>query len=225
MKRICIINIIKRSLTVWLLIILLITPGYAQTPNVKEFFQQKKTQRKYLLKQIALLQLYLGFVKKGYRIVDKGLHVIGDIKEGKFSLDKEYIQSLSSVKLQLSTSPQVETVSETLSLAQVRIQGTTMLVNETQLISASEHEYLSNMLKSQQQTLINIGEELDLILQDQHTEMKDAARLQRLDVVREAAQGLATITWQFQAYVRQLILSRTREQHELMSTKRLLKDD
>jgi hypothetical protein len=35
-----------------------------------------------LIESIVLLELYLGYVKKGYDIASKGLHTIKDIKNG-----------------------------------------------------------------------------------------------------------------------------------------------
>ena len=57
---------------------------YAQT--FEEWFQQTQTQKHYLVEQIAALQVYLGYVKKGYDIASKGIHTISDIKNGEFNL-------------------------------------------------------------------------------------------------------------------------------------------
>src|SRR5690349_4960560 len=77
----------------------------AQTFN--EWFRQKKTQKKYLLQQIAALKVYLDYLKKGYKIVDKGLTIVGDIKQGKFDLDIEYLESLANVNSAVSGSAKV----------------------------------------------------------------------------------------------------------------------
>ncbi len=62
---------------------ILSTAAPAQTWD--EWFKQKKTQKKYLAKQIVLLRLYLGYLKKGYEIADKGLTTIHNIKNGDFN--------------------------------------------------------------------------------------------------------------------------------------------
>ena len=47
-----------------------------------EWFQQKQTQKKYLIEQIAALQVYLGYAKKGYDIASKGIHLLqGDVDD------------------------------------------------------------------------------------------------------------------------------------------------
>lgn len=52
----------------------------------QEIFKQKKTELKYLSRQIAELQLYIGAVKKGYNIVQSGLGTIQSIKKGEFNV-------------------------------------------------------------------------------------------------------------------------------------------
>ena len=58
--------------------------------GLQEWINQKATQKKYLLQQIAGLQIYIGYVEKGYSIAKKGLNTIGDLKDGHFSLDKVF---------------------------------------------------------------------------------------------------------------------------------------
>ncbi|WPV67530.1 hypothetical protein [Chitinophaga sp. LS1] len=69
--------------------------GYAQTWD--EWFNQKKTQTKYLLAQIAAFQVYAGYLKKGYDIAKGGLNAVYDIKNGEFSLHSDYFNSLKQV--------------------------------------------------------------------------------------------------------------------------------
>lgn len=82
------------------LIILLLLGVFAaesQAQTFSEWFRQKKTQKKYLIQQIAALQIYLGYVNKGYSIVQKGLAVISDLKNGEFNLHSDYFNSLRNV--------------------------------------------------------------------------------------------------------------------------------
>lgn len=62
-----------------------------------EFFRQKRTQKKYLLQQIAALSMYAGYLKEGYHIAQEGLTFINDVKTGHFSLDKDYFASFLRV--------------------------------------------------------------------------------------------------------------------------------
>lgn len=61
----------------------------------QEVHAQAKLQP--LIKRIALLQVYLGYIKKGYRVVQGGLRLIGDVKNGEFSLHTDYLGSWGKV--------------------------------------------------------------------------------------------------------------------------------
>lgn len=62
-----------------------------------EWFRQGATQKKYLLQQIAGLQVYIGYVQKSYSIAKQGLNTVSAIKHGEFNLHKDYFNSLRTV--------------------------------------------------------------------------------------------------------------------------------
>ena len=64
----------------------------AQTSS--EWFRQKATQKKYLLQQIAALQVYSGYLSKGYSIAKNGLNTIKNIKNGDLLQHSNYFTSL-----------------------------------------------------------------------------------------------------------------------------------
>src|SRR5258706_4187148 len=88
------------------------TSCFCQSPNWNEWMRQKKTQRKYLLQQIAALEAYYNYLKKGYEICDKGLTMIGDIKDGKLTLDKKYLNALSNVSPAVRNSPKLAAITD-----------------------------------------------------------------------------------------------------------------
>src|SRR3954469_10258998 len=75
--------------------VLLFQSADAQTWD--EWFKQKKTQKKYLVQQIAALRVYLDYLKKGYAVVHNGLNTIEHIKNGNFNLDRDFFSSLKNV--------------------------------------------------------------------------------------------------------------------------------
>jgi hypothetical protein len=64
-------------------------------------------QKKYMIQQIAALQVYIGYLQKGYSIAKKGLNVIGDLKKGEFNLHSTYFNSLKSVNPKIRNSEKV----------------------------------------------------------------------------------------------------------------------
>lgn len=86
---------------------LLPTSCCAQTPNRNEWLRQKKTQKKYLIDQIAALKVHLGNLKKGYQIVQRGLYTIDNIKSGNFNLHRDFFGSLNKVNPHIANSAKV----------------------------------------------------------------------------------------------------------------------
>ncbi|WP_143307264.1 hypothetical protein [Chitinophaga vietnamensis] len=76
---------------------------HAQTFN--EWFRQKKTQREYLIKQVVLLQQYLGYARKGYNIVQKGLGTISQIKNGDLKIHLLFFRALKEPNPFIAKSP------------------------------------------------------------------------------------------------------------------------
>lgn len=64
-------------------------PVHAQTWS--EWFRQKKTQKKYLLQQIAALKVYIDYAEKGYKIACDGIHAVREIKRGDFNLHDNFL--------------------------------------------------------------------------------------------------------------------------------------
>jgi hypothetical protein len=82
----------------WIISILLFGwPYLSGAQTWAEWTRQKKTQRKYLAQQIAALQVYFDYAKKGYGIADAGLRLIESSKKGDLNLHQTYFNSLAEV--------------------------------------------------------------------------------------------------------------------------------
>src|SRR3954469_9657721 len=68
---------------------------FAQTTS--EWMQQKKTQKKYLLQQIAALKVYGNYLAKGYAITHDGLKTIGGLKQECYNDDSKHFESLEII--------------------------------------------------------------------------------------------------------------------------------
>ena len=85
----------KRIILLGMTLSLFIVHSKAQTFD--EWFFQKKTQIKYLVEQIATLQIYTDYLEKGYDIAKNGLNLISDIKRGDFNLHNDHFNALKKV--------------------------------------------------------------------------------------------------------------------------------
>src|SRR5690349_20806460 len=81
----------------WLRILLLVLSPSVKSQTFSEWFRQNKTQKKYLLEQIAALEVYAGYLEKGYTIAKDGLNTIDKIRHGEFELHDKHFQSFKKV--------------------------------------------------------------------------------------------------------------------------------
>src|ERR1700726_4220069 len=77
--------------------------AHAPAQVLSSFFDQQATELKYGEQQIAYLQLYIGYLEKGYTIAKDGLSAIADIKKGEWTLHQDFFNSLSSINPKLNS--------------------------------------------------------------------------------------------------------------------------
>lgn len=197
--------------------------GQAQTPTWNELFKQKKTQKKYLIQQVAALKVYLEYLKKGYNIARKGLTTIGEIKNGTFSLDKDYFNSLKQVSPAIKNSPKVN---RTLVYQQQIIEEFRKLYNDCNAdenFSPDEQDYIGSVYRNVLKECNASIDELTMITTTGEAQMKDDERLLRLDKVHEDMQDKYAFTLDFIAGTRLLSMQRAREKNQINGSKNLYK--
>lgn len=194
--------------------------GHAQTFD--EWFRQKKTQKKYLLQQIAALKVYLDYLKKGYKIVDKGLTIVGDIKQGKFDLDIEYLESLKNVNSAVSGSAKVAAIIAYQRKIMVEFRRLKDSTNESDFLSDDEKHYVqevyANMLRESELSL----DELDRVLSGSEFEMKDDERVKRIDGIYVDMKDKFEFTKSFSNSTGLLIAQRAKDAQEILIQEKLV---
>lgn len=192
---------------------ILSTAAPAQTWN--EWFKQKKTQKKYLVKQIALLRLYLGYLKKGYEIADKGLTTIQNIKNGDFNLHRDFFGSLKNVNPHIANSAKIADI---IAFQVYIIQDMKRVNNfcgDNEHFTPEEIRYVaavySNMLFLCDASI----SELLMIIRSNETEMKDDERLKRIDTLYDDMLDKHAFVQSFDNDVRLIAKEREREQRSI----------
>lgn len=153
----------------------------ASAQNWAEWFKQKKTQKKYLVEQIAALKIYTEYLQQGYQIAKGGLTLIGDLKEGEFSLHKNYFQSLKTVN------PNVRgyvRVAEMLAMNYALVESVQKLrsaLKQDRLLTTEERGYLDRVLGRLLDGCALCLDELLAVVTDGQMEMKDDERIRRID--------------------------------------------
>ncbi|MBX2914719.1 MAG: hypothetical protein KF856_05515 [Cyclobacteriaceae bacterium] len=206
-----------------LLVVLCCGAAQAQTPNGNEWFRQKKTQRKYLIQQIAALKVYLEYLKKGYMIVDKGLTTIGDIKDGTFTMDKDYVNSLKQVSPVVKNSPKLNEVIVYQNSIRKDLYKLMVDSRKDENLSREEVEYIEEVYKNMLEECETSIDELIVVTTSGEAEMKDDERLLRLDKVHDDMQDKYTFTQDFISSTRLLCVERAKEKNQIKRSEQLMK--
>ncbi|MEQ7801794.1 hypothetical protein ABDJ41_18510 [Pedobacter sp. ASV1-7] len=210
-------NWIRKMLFAGLVICLsgMVIPVQAQT--WAEWFKQKKTQKKYLLQQIAALEVYAGYLKKGYKIVDGGLSAIRDITHGEFNLHNAFISSLKQVSPAIRKDARI---AEIIAL-QVSIMKAFERIKGNAFLSAENLGYVVLVADQLIASCYDDLEELLLVITAGRLEMKDDERLSRLDKVHESMLEKSAFTQDFIGNTMELIRQRQSEVLELEGMNRM----
>jgi hypothetical protein len=178
-------------------------------------------QREVLLKQIAALQMYIGYAKKGYSVVKKGLNAVGDFKRGEFNLHVDYFNSLKTVNPKIK---KYARVAEIISL-QVKIiksYGTIYgQVQQDDLFHGDEVDYIKRVLDRLIENCDDNLEELITIVTDRQLEMKDDERMKRIDAIYQNMMENHTFCESFGKQTKLLSLSRAKDTKDVTTSRAL----
>ncbi len=192
-----------------------------QAQNFAELTKQKKTQKKYLVEQIIALQVYIGYVKKGYSIAKEGLKVIGNLKLGELNLHTDYFNSLKSVNPKIK---QYAKVADIIAMQATIIQGygkTRRHVRESGAFNREELDYIMRVLSRLLDGCQNILNELIAVTRDGNLEMKDDERLERIDILYQDMADNYIFSQSFSNETMVLAASRIKENNDVQTSRAL----
>lgn len=179
------------------------------------FFNQGSTQKKYLLQQIAALQVYIGYAQKGYSIAKQGLNTISNIKHGEFNLHTNYYNSLKTVNPSIKGYAKVTAIIA----LQVRIvkvyKNASGQIQQSGAFTSNETTYLNGVFARLMDDCNKTIDELIDVVTSNKLEMKDDERLKRIDDLYADMQGKYTFVQAFSNEAKMLGVSRTREQNDI----------
>jgi len=210
-------RLIKNALFVLLVPVFIFTsiaPASAQT--FAEWFSQKKTQKKYLLQQIAALQVYIGYAKKGYEIVGSGLQTVRNITNGEFGLHNAFITGLKKVSPTVRNDVRVVEIIE----AQANILKAFGAIKNHKSFSKDQLIYISEVSDGIINECYTDLEELLLVITSGKLEMKDDERLKRLNAIYERMIDKSSFTQSFCGDATIMIRQKEMEQRAIDNLRR-----
>lgn len=204
-----------------LIIVFLLTFGAAKAQNWQEWTRQKKTQKKYLLQQIAALQVYAGYAHKGYAIANEGLAAIGKIKRGDLDLHNEFFTSLKNINPKIAASVKVAAIVawQTTILKQVRQASRATSANAA--LSTDEKEHCKTVIKNLLVASLQVIADLTAIITSDSYGMSDDQRLKRIDKLFGDTQSQYAFFTAFATVTKMLSAQRADEHAELNYSKKM----
>lgn len=191
----------------------------ANAQTFAEWFNQKATQKKYLLQQIAALQVYIGYAKKGYNIANKGISAVRNIKNGDFNLHRDFFNALKNVNPVISKYAKVADIIA----YQVRIikqtKQTIQGIRETNQFSSEELAYCKQVFDNLLKECVKTIDELLMVITPGELEMKDDERLKKIDRIYSDMQDKYSFCSSFGDEMGLLSVQRLSEKSEINHSK------
>ncbi|WP_423147047.1 hypothetical protein [Rubrolithibacter danxiaensis] len=193
----------------------------AQAQTFSEWFRQKKTQKKYLIQQIAALKLYLGYVNKGYSIVQKGLTSIGDLKDGELNLHTDYLNSLKNVNPKIKSYTRLGKI---IALQRTIFQNYEHIYSDLKQSTAFNTEEMNYIHRVHNRLLDDCSEVIDELITlttNGKLEMTDQERLKRIDELYVRMQDNYSFAKSFGNEVILLAATRKHEGSDIQTSRRM----
>ena len=171
----------KRFVMMGIIVLLGCQCVWAQT--LEEWFNQNKTQKKYLMEQIAALKVYGGYLKKGYGIAKDGLNLISDIKNGDLDLHKDYFNSLTDVRPVIKKYPKVKDIMVLQDAILKMVRSSKRELLHGNLFTAEEVDYLNRVFDRLLKDCSQTTEELEMVVTSGSLKMTDDERIDRIDAI------------------------------------------
>ena len=185
----------------------------------EEWFEQKNTQKKYLLQQIAALQVYLNYAKKGYNVVNKGITTVRNIKKGDFNLHSDFFNSLRNINPQISKYAKVADIIAYQVKVVKKFKLAMVQIRETKQFTEIELDYCNQVFGNLLDECVKTVDELIAVITAGELEMTDDERLKRIDMIYSDMQDKYSFSCSFCEEMVLLAVQRMGEQIEVNRSK------
>jgi len=200
-----------------IILVIILTCTYGSAQGLVNIFSQRAADLKNMGKQIALLQLYMGWIEQGYQIAGSGLHLISDIKQGEWNLHSLFFGSLALVN------PAIKQCAEVTEVMQYQADITKELA-VLGLIKNLNPEETDHLLEVKENLLGDCFRDLDhliSLLSDHVFRMSDEERIRSLAAIDLNMENHWKMAKELVGAVRLIALQRQRETHDVQSLKNL----
>jgi len=165
------------------ILVIFIDIQFTTAQTYDEWFRQGATQKRYLLQQIAALQVYSDYAEKEYSIVTKGLDAIQNIENGDFNLNNKYFSSLFIVNSNIKKIDRVANIIALQVFITNQVRGIIKYCVKSGQLSPAEIKYLNKVFNNVLDECSKILDELFGLVTNGELQMRDDERVRRIDVL------------------------------------------
>ena len=208
-----------KALTMIVIATMLSVSVNAQTWN--EWFRQKKTQKQYLVQQVVALKVYLKYLKAGYDISQKGLNMVGDIKDGNFNDHSTYLGSLKLVNPTVGANSKIALIVAYQEAIMNEFRQLNNGCRNNENLRSEEISYISSVYSNLLADCENLIAALNIIITTESSQMTDDERMGRIESIYSEMKDRYEFTKAFCNSTRKLVKQRAIEQNEIESGRKL----
>lgn len=193
----------------------------ASAQTWSEWFRQKSTQKKYLLQQIAALQVYSAYLSKGYSIAKEGLNTIKSIRNGDLLQHTNYFTSLVTVNPKVRQYKKVaEIIALQISIAKQAANAIRAFKNNRHFTSV-EINYLQTVLSNLLSVCAKNLDELATLITNGNLQLKDDERIRAIDKIFGDMQDKQQFVRSFCNSATGLSVQRSNEANDIIISKKI----
>lgn len=202
-----------------LIVIALLISNVVYAQNWQEWTQQKKTQIKYLLQQIAANKVYIEFAQKGYTIASKGLNTIRSIKDGDFNLHCDFFGSFKKVNPKIRNYIKVAGIIDIELRIMKLVKNSLQRIREMNQFTQEDINYCRMVFDNLLEDCLKNMDELFLVTTNGELTMKDDERMKRIDTLYADMQNKISFCVSFSNEMDVLSVQRMGEQMGIQRSK------
>jgi hypothetical protein len=182
-----------------------------------EWFRQKSTQKKYLLQQIAALQVYAAYYKAGNNIAHNGLGSITGSLKSENGLHSTYYNKLNNVSPVVKNNKQVYDILQWQKDILTRMSS----LDKTANLNDGEKKYITQVKTALFKDCDQQITELQNVVTDSKLKMSDEERLKHIGVLHSAMQNNYRFASAFEDQIRVYAMQRIQESNNVISEKKI----
>lgn len=173
------------------------------------------------IEQIAKLETYLIWLKKGYGIVSDGLNIVDNIKHGDFSLHQGYFTSLTSVKTPIKGDAKIAAMIALQVQMLASYKSYVRDFRSSGVFTSQELIYLSKVFAAILDDAVKDINALTVFITDGSFQAKDDERISRINELYNSMADKYEFLYTFGDEVRLLGIQRKKELQETVHLQKL----